>query len=171
MATAKQKPKMSTGKRIPPAVGTALKEVAPDLKAAGIAPKPLSERAWLWIKDHPDSSVNKVADALGEPRGNVSSVVSILTRRKMLTYREEIVGRGQGHGMPVRHYTAKGSTYVLLPIALDPPRGSKKNPPPPPPPAPVVELSIDQRMDKIADGLSVKEARCLYDKLKALLIA
>ena len=157
-------------------------KLTPPLKAAlaqaGVAVKSLNERAWLWLHDHPGSTVNACADSLKESRGDVSSVVSLMWRRDMVTFVEAFLDRARPN-MKSRLYSAKGKEFEIKPIMRESSRPSKKTlvikqidaaPTPAPIPVAEVSVSIEDRMEGIVEKLTIKEARCLYEKLKALLL-
>jgi hypothetical protein len=163
-------------------------KLTPPLKAAlaqaGVAVKSLNERAWLWLHDHPGSTVNACADSLKESRGDVSSVVSLMWRRDMVTFVEAYLDRSRPN-MKSRLYSTKGKVFAVKPVIRESSRPSKKTlannqreaalliaptPAPIPTPTPVAEVSIEERMEGIVEKLTIKEARCLFEKLKALLL-
>lgn len=157
-------------------------KLTPPLKAAlaqaGVAVKSLNERVWYWLRDHPGMSVNACADTLKESRGDVSSVVSLMWRRDMVSFVEAYLDKSRPN-MKTRLYSAKGKAFEIKPVIRESSRPSKKTlankqidvaPPIAPAPAPVVEVSLEERMEGIVEKLTIKEARCLFEKLKALLL-
>jgi len=155
-------------------------KLTPPLKAAlaqaGVAVKSLNERAWHWLHDHPGSTVNACADSLKEERGDVSSVVSLMWRRDMVTFTEAYLDKSRPN-MKSRLYSTKGKVFEIKPVIRDSTRPNKrtldkkqKDAALPIALAPVVEISMDERMEALVEKLSIKEARCLYEKLKALLL-
>jgi hypothetical protein len=159
-------------------------KLTPPLKAAlaqaGVAVKSLNERAWLWLHDHPGSTVNACADSLKESRGDVSSVVSLMWRRDMVAFVEAYLDRSRPN-MKSRLYSTKGKAFEIKPVIRESSRPSKKTLAnnqkeaalliaPTPTPIPVAEVSIEERMEGIVEKLTIKEARCLFEKLKSLLL-
>lgn len=69
----------------------------PDMKTAlttaltstPLKPKTQIERIWGWVKDHPDQSTKRILLELKLSKNNVSSLVSQMVKRKMLSVRQE----------------------------------------------------------------------------------
>jgi len=158
--------------------------VAQALIAAGIKPKPLKERVWLWLKDHPDHMGTSVSKALQESEQSVASALADMTSRGMLV-REQT--RSMRRNIKVWIYKAVGDTYTVLPRAKDPqPRkwrptmSSSKTPPIGQAPAtiaiakhPPVEPNPDTctrkiSVQEIVDGMTVSEAREMHTYLNSL---
>jgi len=163
--------KLNSAGRLKPPLKIALAE-------AGVTVKPLSERTWIWLKEHPKSTVNACADSIKDARGNVSSAMSMLWRRDMVTFTEDFLDKSKPNRR-TRLYTAKGKNYEILPIVRESSRPSKKHAKKEQEPEQVVilpslpepvALSLDERMESLTETLTIKEARCLYEKLKALLL-
>lgn len=81
--------------------------------------KPLSERIWLYLKDHPGTTSKRLAIELRDSQGSISSMLSQLCRRKMLTWQTEPVkpykGRGAKHRRVFFVDPKMGGVYELLP--------------------------------------------------------
>lgn len=87
------------------------------LKEAGVALPPLTKRIWLWLKDHPAQTYKSVSAALGESESAVSSTLTGLVKRGMLTTTQDTV-RGSMGVRGITRYTVKHKEYELLPKPL-----------------------------------------------------
>ena len=131
-------------------------------QAAGVKQKPLIERVWTYIKDHPDSKLSAVSAIYGP---TAAQAVSTLYVRKMLTRKNVPQRTKDGRIRGLFEYRAAMATYELLPLPLKTkPVASEivthK---------PLTELkpaSSATTLDAYIDGLTVAEARALYQKLK-----
>lgn len=171
---------------------TALKQ-ALSKAPSPLAIKPLSERIWLYLKDHPGTTSKRLAIELRDSQGSISSMLSQLCRRKMLIWQIEPVKPYKGRGAKYRRVffvdPKMGGVYELLPevvkskprvavAAVQEPRskpaGDEAAPlrvaghagPEIPTPLTIKPqiVTIAQSADFI-DGLTVAEARALYQHL------
>lgn len=171
---------------------TALKQ-ALSKAPSPLAVKPLSERIWLYLKDHPGTTSKRLAVELRVSQGSVSSMLSQMCRRKMLTWLVETAkpykGRGAKHRRVFFVDPKMGGVYELLPesvkskprVAMAAAHESKPKPasgevaplrvvghagPEIPTPLTIKPqvVTIAQSSDFI-DGLTVAEARALYQHL------
>lgn len=129
-----------------------------ELKRVRLA-KPLIERVWLWLADHPEKNSTEIAKALNEPLPGVSSILTILGKRGMANsqkVRDDHTGR-----ISLRHSVAIRA-YDLLPFK------DKQAPKPASTPAPESEPVQVQNPKSILDTLTVRQARALYEELKEL---
>ena len=87
------------------------------LKDAGIKTPPQTQRIWQWLKDNDRSGQGKPASdislALGVPMSNVSTLLSDMVNRKMISYVDHVSLRHKSRKL--RYYKAVGHTYELLP--------------------------------------------------------
>lgn len=131
-------------------------------QAAGVKQKPLIERVWTYIKDHPNSKLSAVTAIYGS---TAAQAVSTLYVRKMLTRRSVTQRTKDGRIREIFEYLTAMETYELLPLPLKTKTVAreivtKK---------PLTELkpaSSTTTLDAYIDSLTVAEARALYQKLK-----
>ena len=131
-------------------------------QAAGVKQKPLIERVWTYIKDHPDSKLSAVTAIYGP---TTAQTVHALYVRKMLTRKSVPQRAKDGRIREIFEYRAAMETYELLPLPLKTKTAAreivtKK---------PITELkpaSSTTTLDAYIDSLTVAEARALYQKLK-----
>lgn len=138
------------------------------LKTAGVALPSQSSRLWQWIKDHPRTTATNATKALGLTMSAGSSLASQMEARGMLTSTSEYSKPAKRF---VKYYTAVGQTYEPKPW----PKSKKKTKPvaatphvvhaPHPGDTPLPTVS---KVDTIVDGLTVRDARELYLKLKEM---
>jgi hypothetical protein len=167
---------------------TAMKE-ALSKAPSPLAIKTMSERVWLYLKDHPKTTAKRLSTELREPVSIISSTVSTLVRRKMLTFEVEAIRLKGGRGPKThRRYSVEpkmGGRYELWPIVVKSKsrKATRVSAPAPQKPVqtlpPVHEtgtvqqppLTIKPQIVTIAksqdfiDGLTVAEARALYERL------
>jgi hypothetical protein len=136
-----------------------IKEELQQVKAA----LPLMQRAWLYVKDRPGSVPGKVASALNETSGTVSSVLGLDYSRGMLTRVQVRDPKVKGHPY---EYTVPShmQEYVLLPM----PKVKNENVRPngldikPELAAPITRVS---QVNQLIETLTIAEARTLYLQL------
>ncbi len=144
--------------------------------------KPLIERTWLWVKDHPGLSSAEISRDLGEKISHVSSILTSLKNRKMV----HAIDKENTKGRTVAHFTVESrmfGEYSLWPLPV------KNNHVPTPlsyPPAtdkahhqeatpldtsmPVVMLDQQEAADPLQalENLTLKELRDIYRELDRL---
>ena len=79
--------------------------------------KPLIERTWLWIKDHPGLSSAEISRDLGEKISHVSSILTSLKNRKMV----HAFDKTNTKGRTVAHFTVERrmfGEYSLWPLPV-----------------------------------------------------
>ena len=82
-------------------------------KQANVPLPPVIKRAWLWLHDHPGKTSAEVSIALGLANSHVSSTLTTLTKRRMVS------ATPQGHrrtGRVITHYATCIREYELLPM-------------------------------------------------------
>lgn len=132
------------------------------LQAAGVPTKPMNERVWLWLRDHPRTDAKAVGAALSLSGNLAYSTLHELENRGMVTTDLESrrckVAKGYGTRQ-VKVYSTIGTVWERLPIR----KKSATSAPPtlPPRTSPDVRL-LDRAW--IA-SLTVADARRLYDEL------
>lgn len=133
------------------------------LKNAGVKVPPLKKRIWLWLKDHPAKSYREISIALNELHTSVSSTLTEMSSRGMLSYSKAESEGKKGHN--ITRYSIVSKEYELLPmpiknspckthttkVEVDAPIIRIE-------PKPVSKIDIEQ--------LTVSEARALYRKLQ-----
>jgi hypothetical protein len=163
------------------------------IKTAGLPVFSQQQRIWNWLRDHPKSTVNAVIAANVAEKGNVSSLVSQMYKRKMLKVDHEF---SRLAGREVSHYSVATKDYTILPM----PKKEKKQKPvddgktivqgpntklaivelnasaltykpvlsvpgaAPLAPAPKPEFNATE----FVNGLSLREAKAVYKELKEL---
>ena len=144
--------------------------------------KPLIERTWLWVKDHPGLSSAEISRDLGEKISHVSSILTSLKNRKMV----HAFDKANTKGRTVAHFTVERrmfGEYSLWPLP------AKNNHVPSPlsyPPAPdkahhqeatpldtsmpVVMLDQQEAADPLQalENLTLKELRAIHRELNRL---
>ena len=77
--------------------------------------KPLIERTWLWLRDHPEKTTAEMAAAIGEKLSAVSSVISTMALRGMVvrTTKQDLRNRRTAY-----RYKVSIKEYELLPPPL-----------------------------------------------------
>ncbi len=153
-------------------------QMAEALASAGVPLPTKYERIWRYFKDHPRSTSLSCAQVLKLDRVNVSSYVSEMETRKMLS--SEILDlRVKGayntiHSRRVKHYSTNIKEFEMLPKPRKPAR-AKKSPKVEMPsahalptpavekrPEPTTELSVE----KFINSLTLRQAREVYDRLR-----
>jgi hypothetical protein len=122
------------------------------LKAAGVPVPVLNKRVWGWLKDHPGKTSNEVAVALGITVSRASGALNYMENRKMVVANPR---QSRTSGRKLKEYSALGREYQLLPLVK-----------PAPPPPPVVRVEPPPRTPISLEGLSLIEAKALYEQLK-----
>ena len=131
-------------------------------QAAGVKQKPLIERVWTYIKDHPNSKLSAVTAIYGS---TAAQAVNTLYMRKMLTRRSVTQRTKDGRIREIFEYRAAMETYELLPLPLKTKTAAREIVTQ----KPLTELkpaNFVTTLDAYIDGLTVAEARALYQKLK-----
>ena len=82
------------------------------MKQAGVALPPQNKRIWLWLKDHPSKTTKELSSALNMPLGIVSTLVSDMYKRGMVSVVR--VPTTTRHGS-VGRYSTIGREFELLP--------------------------------------------------------
>lgn len=129
-----------------------------------VRPLPLIQRAWLYVKDHPNVTPATVASALKEAANNVSGVLGLACQRGMLT--RVAVRDRRVKGQPFAYTAPYHMTeYELLPM----PKATNGRPasvlditPPKPPDLATVRKA---EISAVIDTLTIAEARVLYQTL------
>lgn len=131
-------------------------------QAAGVKQKPLLERVWWHIKDHPDCKLSALQAVYGP---TTAQAVNTLYTRKMVTRKGVPQRAKDGRIRKIFEYRAAMETYELLPLPLKSkaaaPETVTQNPP-----AELKPVSSADTLDAYIDALTVAEARALYQKLK-----
>ena len=89
------------------------------LVGAGIRLPPLNKRVWLWVKDHPDTTSNEVAKALGETQPAVATQLKAMSARKMMVMRDALPPR-HSNRKSVKRYSTCLKEWELLPLPFKP---------------------------------------------------
>lgn len=131
-------------------------------QAAGVKQKPLMERVWTHIKDHPDSKLSAVTTIYGP---TAAQAVNTLYTRKMLTRKGVPQRAKDGRIREIFEYRAAMETYELLPLPLKTKTVAREIVTQKPP-TELKPASSATTLDAYIDGLTVAEARALYQKLK-----
>lgn len=157
-----------------PDMQTALKTA---LSNAKVVRKPVIERVWLWLKDHPGKTAKEIAQVFPEASRGISSLISQMFNRQMLIRTAEFERRSmrQIYRFSV---SSRMQEYELLPAI----KGSKL-------PKSRVEVASPQVVPKPADTpvpdeprtiavlwsaeyrvsqMKVVEAKELYEELKKI---
>jgi len=128
-----------------------MNSIAIALKTAGVKTPPQTQRIWTHLHDSPRALIGipskEISKALGISNGNVSSLLSGMARRGMVTY--TVDGRS-------RRYKSVGAEYDLRPLAAGKPAAAVT----------VVPVAAPAKFD--LDSLTVREARELYNQLKRM---
>jgi len=121
------------------------------LKTAGVKTPPQTQRIWTFLHDSPRALVGipskEIGKTLGIGNSSVSSLLSDMARRGMVTYTAD------GN---LRRYKAVGAEYELRPLAAGKPAAAVT----------VVPVAAPAKID--LDSLTVREARELYNQLKRM---
>lgn len=127
------------------------------MKDAGIPIKPLRERLWLWIKDHPHATVESVAAAMKEEKRRIRNNISEAVKQGLVESHSQ-------HGTTAKTYTASGDSYAdALKFGRRPTKVTNIRPVPgAPKPAPVPSLA---KLPKELDGYTIGQLRALRDTL------
>lgn len=138
---------------------------------------PRTERIFNYVKDHPDVTAETVRKALKMEASSVSSILSQLESRKMLSSVSKALRVNSSNGKSmlrhVAHYTAIIKEYELLPkpkkVAAVAAEVQKK---------PRIELTIvpvekkssnlPPSIDEFIERLTIGDARRLHQKLDAM---
>lgn len=87
------------------------------IRKAGLNGAPLNQRAWQWLKDHPDHTANEIGAAIGEKGSDLSSILGKFFDRDMVTRKVEptIIGT---KGVPTYRYkiNPKMKEFEMWPI-------------------------------------------------------
>lgn len=96
---------------------TALLTALQKTPVPALQPKGQMEQVWLWIRDHPESTIRRLkVDLKHLPPDNISSLVAQLCHRKMVDYKLVLVRPVPKFGKAeVKAYTVTMKTYELLP--------------------------------------------------------
>lgn len=165
----------------------------PDMKTAlttaltgtGLKPKTQTERIWNWLKDHPDQPTKRIQLELKLTKNSVSSLLSQMVKRKMLSVKQVTDRLGT---RSVFRVSEKMREFELLPkpkatetnrqIEVSQPVCAKKaETAPNATPNTVVELPVQmhcaeeqlpQSSTELVDSLTVAKARELYNILHKL---
>lgn len=87
------------------------------LVSAGFPPITLTKRIWLWLHDHPDKTVKEISAALNEKPSHVSTRLSELTQRGMVTRTDVKRRQNVKHGrLKVAEYATAIKEYEVLPM-------------------------------------------------------
>ena len=131
-------------------------------QAAGVKQKPLIERVWTYIKDHPNSKLSAVTAIYGP---TAAQAVNTLYMRKMLTRRSVTQRTKDGRIREIFEYRAAMETYELLPLPLKTKTAAREIVTQKPLTG-LKPASSTTTLDAYIDSLTVAEARALYQKLK-----
>lgn len=82
---------------------------------AGVRIPPLNKRIWLWLRDHPAQTYKAISAALGEKHSGVSSVLTNMNKRGMLTVTQDESRGRNGQTFKVTRYSVKFKEWELLP--------------------------------------------------------
>lgn len=143
--------------------------IATKLAEAGVKLPPQNKRVWQCVKDHPGVTALRVSQIIHSPQSGVSSLLTDLLQRGMVTRGTQEVRTKGPHGSTVKRkvwvYHAVGETFALVPkkTRLPPPKFKhvKAEPAPsgtvtPPPAAPV------PRAVALVESLTIAQARELW---------
>lgn len=96
-----------------------MNQITGALKAAGVSLPPLNYRIWHWLRDHQAKSYIEIASALNVDPHTITTAVSSMVKRGMLSYRNESNGKTKGSGpRSVRLYSTVYKEYEVLPVPL-----------------------------------------------------
>lgn len=144
--------------------------------------KPLIERTWLWVKDHPGLSSVEISRDLGEKVSHVSSILSSLKNRKMV----HAIDKTNTKGRTVAHFTVESrmfGEYSLWPLPAKnnrvpsplsyppaPDKAHHQETTPPDVSMPVVMLDKQEAADPLQalENLTLKELRAIHWELNRL---
>ncbi len=145
------------------------------LRDAGVKLKTHKELIWQFLKDHPSQSAAALVAALKLPPERVNNSLWMMERRGMVasTTHVEREHSSRGNYRNIKRYTAVGATFEMLPLVKKAvTRVSQKAVPQP---VTAVEpqqekpATLVQQAKKVEDfdldGLTIRQARALYDKL------
>ena len=147
-----------------------MNQITVALKEAGMALPTQNQRIWNWLKDHPNKTTLEISKALNLTLGNVSSLISGMYKRKMVT---AINDKSNSRRGVVGRYSVVGREYELLPlpkqqvVARPQPRPIDVAPPAPTPNN-VRQAEVPTTAEQILEKLSVKQAHELYVALHGM---
>lgn len=168
-----------------PDIQSEVKKIAAQLPS-NLQPKPITERVWLMVKDHPWKSGKRLAALLKLKKQAVSSALTTLQYRGMVQSRMLV---GSRFKTEKEWAVAQGmETYELLPVLAEhkhkmDPRIPKPQPSPTPlqvPAAPKPEGAAPEKPQAepaqaansnllvLVDNLSLSEARFLWNHLNTI---
>ena len=137
------------------------------LKTAGVKLPSQMKRIWTYIKDHPNTTRDTLGKALNLPAGNISSLLTQMLNRKMITRTEDsrrIMRSGISKFETVWVYNTDMGEYEILPVCKKKAEPARSAPGPvlhvTPPPVPALLTTRNIPDMKLSD------ARDLYLELK-----
>ena len=162
---------------------TSMQEALKQANVKTLLSKPLVERVWLYLKDHPSMTARQMCGIYGK---SAPQVLSYMEDRKMVTSKLENrltgSGRQKAGRQLVKVFTTVGREYELLPPskktkpAADPKPLIYSAPPPPiplplPTSAPVTDSAVFPKPTKknirdLVDSWTLSDAREIYNVLK-----
>jgi hypothetical protein len=89
--------------------------VAEALKSSGLKLPSLTYRVWQWVHDHPGKSAKDISTAIKVKHSNVSSALSDMVRRKMVTREVDVAIQARWSRQAPYIYKVTQKTYLLLP--------------------------------------------------------
>ena len=90
------------------------------LVTAGIKIPPLNKRIWLWLNDHPGKTSEEVGLAINSPCTHVSSTLSNMEKRKMVTSTRSVTYKSKKGAQLVKHYKTAGFVFEVKPVPYQP---------------------------------------------------
>lgn len=134
-----------------------MNSIANAMKEAGVAVPPLSQRLWLWIKDHPKATSREIETQFKE---GVSPRLADMEKRQMLSS-SEVPNPSRKGKRTLKGYTVTQDEYDLLPIPKKEAMTTRV-------PAPKSAHAIVPQTKINIEALTIAEARALYAQLQKM---